>query len=384
MVGGALKDTNSKVWTRIVQAGGGSKSKFGVITAGSIPASQDPKANTTSCENSECNGIYYSKLLTKFGAGFAEWIPVDLDHKDAAEDTKLAEKVRGYTGFFIGGGDQSRYIDCLVKSDQRTDTAVLAAIRAAIKSGVGIAGTSAGTAIQQAGPMITGGESYYGIRDGTYSRPSSDVDRVTYRPSGGWGFFSGGLLDTHFGARGRHGRLIRLLSDTKNTIGFGIDEDTALIASNGTLSVMGTNNVNVFNLQDSSTGGSGSNWSIKRVRWSLLSDGDRIDAISDEVYPSQRARGNSKIGTSTATLDSTDIFSSPDNKDGSGARKHPYEIVKIAQNMIQAGYRTSISETFETNPIYRVRLTKGSSFQTWEAGADTVSFKDIEMEVYRS
>lgn len=383
MVGGALKDTNDRVWTRIVQSGGGANSRFGVITAGSIPATQDPNSNSASCDNSECNGKYYAGLLKKFGASFAEWIPVDLDHKDSAEDTTLADKVRGYTGFFVGGGDQSRYIECLLKSDQKTDTAVLAAVRAAVKGGAGIAGSSAGTAILQSGPMITGGESYYGIRDGTYSRPSDNPDNVTYRSSGGWGFFNTGLLDTHFGARGRHGRLIRLLSDTRNTLGFGIDEDTALIASGGSLTVMGTNNVNVIDLKAASTGSS-SSWSINGVKWSLLSDGDKIDPVSGKVSSSRLARAVGESAAFSATLDSTDIFSSPDNTDSSGARRHPYEIVLVAQDMIKAGYRTSLSETYETNPIYRVSLTKGSTFQKWQGQLDAVSFKDITINIYKS
>jgi hypothetical protein len=37
----------------------------------------------------------------------------------------LAARVCGYTGFFIGGGDQSRYSDILIKSDGKTDTALI-------------------------------------------------------------------------------------------------------------------------------------------------------------------------------------------------------------------------------------------------------------------
>lgn len=379
MVGGALADTNQAVWSRIVQAGGGSKAKFGVLTAASIPASQDPNAGNSNCANSACNGAYYANLLTKYGAASATWIPVDLDHKDAAENTTLASLVRGYTGFFVGGGDQSRYIECLVRSDGRTDTAVLAAVRAAIGAGAGIAGTSAGTAILQSGPMISGGESYYGIRDGTSAGSSSDPNAVTYAPNGGWGFFRSALLDTHFGVRGRHGRLIRLLSDTGSKLGFGIDEDTALVSSGGTLTVIGTNNVNVLDLNNAALE-SGSNWGISGVSWSLLSAGDLMNLSSGQITQAKSARSLEPV-SARVSLDSTDIFSSPDNTDSSGNRKNPYEMARVAQAMIRAGYRYSVSETYETSPAFRVRMTKGTGFQSWQRGS-SASFKYMDVEIY--
>ena len=84
---------------------------------------------------------------------------------------------------------------------------------------------------------------------------------LTYYEYGGLGFLPGFILDTHFryntlhlvltlislklvlwtatvSERGREGRLIRLLQDTRNvpeigtTRGFGMDEETALIVTN--------------------------------------------------------------------------------------------------------------------------------------------------------
>ena len=158
-----------------MQAGGGvGQARFGILTLGSIPPSKDPFANDPiRCSSSECNGDFYSELLLDYGARSAEWIPIDLDSKDAAEDEDLAARIRDYSGFFIGGGDQSRYSEVLQRDDG-SDTAVLAAIRAAVSDGAGFAGTSAGATIMQAGPMVTGGDSYYGIRDGSHRGCSSN------------------------------------------------------------------------------------------------------------------------------------------------------------------------------------------------------------------
>lgn len=51
----------------------------------------------------------------------------------------------------------------------RQDTAIMAALRNKVLAGALMAGTSAGTAVQSGPPMLTGGESYYGLRYGVYT-----------------------------------------------------------------------------------------------------------------------------------------------------------------------------------------------------------------------
>lgn len=381
LVGGDLADTNKAVWARIVEAGGGVQSNFGVLTAGSIPKSQDPNASDPEkCSNSECNGDYYVNLLKQNGAGSAQWIPIDLDHQTAAEDVQLAARVRSYTGFFIGGGDQTRYSEILIRTDNKTDTAVLAAMRAAISSGAGVAGSSAGAAIQQAGPMVTGGESYYGVRDGAEPGYSKDANKLTYRPEGGFGFFTAGLADTHFGVRGREGRFIRLLSDTKSPLGFGLDEDTALISTGNTLTVLGTNNVHMLSLKDASVVGSG-DWGINTVRWTMLGSGDSIDLSSGKITPASGTspyRGESQ----QVSLQSTDVFSSPDHSDSSGNRAKSYEMIQLAQDLVNSRESDSTSgETYEESPLFTVTLSIGKSYSAWKGNAKKISFQDIVVDI---
>ena len=69
--------------------------------------------------------------------------------------------------------------------------------------------------------MINGGVSYYGVRDGAYVFTDThlkDPDDLLYDPLGGLGFFPLGLIDTHFANRGREGRFIRLISDTRDQV----------------------------------------------------------------------------------------------------------------------------------------------------------------------
>ena len=380
MVGGALETTNEGVWARIIEAGGGAQSRFGVLTAASIPKSQDPYAGDPSkCDNSECNGAYYSDILIKKGAGHAEWIPVDLDHPNAANNPALAMRAHGYTGFFIGGGDQSRLVDLLVKSNY-SDSKLLSAILYSIQNGAGVAGTSAGTTIQQAGPMVTSGESYQGVRDGALPHRSKNPNTLTYRAAGGFGLFTGGLIDTHFGVRGREGRLIRLLADTHNTLGFGIDENTALIAAGGTdmLSVLGERNVHLYNLTDSTTADD-SHWGIRTVRWSLLADGDTMDLATGQFVHAPGAaayKGEDKH----VSLTSTDVFSSYANKKW---KPHVYEMVRLAWDLVSSRLSEHTSGlTFERKPEYQVTLSIGERHTAWKKpGQEGASFQDVVIDM---
>ncbi|WP_240802742.1 hypothetical protein [Streptomyces sp. A0642] len=70
------------------------------------------------------------------------------------------------TGFFLGGGDQYRYVTSLMHGEAQTDSKVLAAIRAKLARGAVVAGSSAGAQIMAGTDMITG-DSYEGLRDGS-------------------------------------------------------------------------------------------------------------------------------------------------------------------------------------------------------------------------
>lgn len=115
-----------------------------------------------------------------------------------------------------------------------------------------IGGTSAGTAVQAGGyfnqrpvPMLTNGDSKGVLTSGVYSVPPVSQrcedesacqnrlleDAVTTNASGGLGFFNYGLLDTHFSERDREVRLIAATARSRQLLGFGVDETTALVVT---------------------------------------------------------------------------------------------------------------------------------------------------------
>ena len=387
LVGGGLKDENAQVYGEIVRRAGGDKARIGVLTCASVPPSQDPDAGTKDASNSEANGAFYADLLRSYGAGHVEWVPVDLDRVAAADDPHLAATVASFTGFFFGGGDQYRYVTCLMRGPSQQDSAVLAAIRGAFARGAVVAGTSAGAQIQAGRDMVTGGESYQGVRDGSRPGYFDDSTVLGYLPLGGFGFFRSGLLDTHFTAYGREGRSVRLAADTGHDRVFGLDPDTALVVdAAGTpherLSVLGSRGVNVMDLRRASTGRRGGSWSIDGVRWSRLTSGDRYDPRTWRTRPAADTRPLVPVDR-PLTVPLTDAFSSPKGDGGD------YRLLDVADDLLVSAQASRVTATtYEDAPRYAVTLreTRATRARVRD-GADAatpVAFADLELAVGRA
>ncbi len=133
---------------------------------------------------------------------------------DAARKREALSGLARATGVFFTGGDQARIMDVLA------DPELLAAVRARFAAGVVFGGTSAGAAVMSA-RMITG-EGDFTVIDG---------DAVEVRP--GLGFVGGVIVDQHFVRRQRQNRLFGLVLKHPQERGVGIDEDTALLVTDG-------------------------------------------------------------------------------------------------------------------------------------------------------
>ncbi|MCG6498407.1 cyanophycinase [Kitasatospora sp. A2-31] len=382
LAGGAVAATNSAVYgTFITRAGGTATAPIGVITAASDTPTDDPNADDpATCNNSVCNGKYYVDLLKNtYGAADAQWIPIDLDHVSNNASQGVVNQINSMTGFFFGGGDQSRLVATLLRSDNG-DSPALAAIRARFAAGAAIMGTSAGTTIANGRDMVTGGESWDGLRYGSYTSVSAGYpDDLTYRPEGGFDFFTSGLLDTHFAARGREGRITRLAADTGHTRAFGIDEDTALVVTNPgstgeTDTVVGTNGVSVLDLRSATIGTHSGYWSVDNVNWSYLTSGDSYNPATWTVTSPKPAYSP---GTGTVGSRWSDVFSSAAPTTG-----HPYQMVRMATELVNAGRSThQYGISYESGPTFEADLTKGTGFRAWKSGT-AVSFTNLTTHLY--
>ncbi|MGW5852062.1 cyanophycinase [Streptomyces sp. NPDC055254] len=373
LVGGGLKADNAQVYGEIIKRAGGTSARIGVITASSVPASQDPyAADPAKCSNSECNGAYYAGLFERHGAADAQWIPVDLDHIANADSDEVVRQVNAMTGFFFGGGDQYRYITTLLHGPAHTDSKVLAAIRAKLAAGAVVSGSSAGAQIVAGADMVTGGDSYEGLRDGSSPGYFEDPSRLGYLPAGGFGFLRSGLIDTHTGAYGREGRALRLAADTGHDRVYALDENTALVVEaprtpHERLRVLGPQGVAVLDLRRARTARSATGaWSLTGARYSYLTDGDRYDPHRRQVLPAPDKRLLEPVSGPPVPAN-PDVFHSAANPAGV-----PYSFLGTARALAATdARRTATAATFEAGPRFTVTFGKQPGFAAWTSDGAT-------------
>ncbi|GGV00254.1 hypothetical protein GCM10010275_43780 [Streptomyces litmocidini] len=363
LVGGGLKENNTEVYGEIIKRAGGPNARIGVITAASVPESQDPHAGDPDlCNNSACNGAYYADLFERHGAADAQWIPLDVDHVADADSDAVVAQVESMTGFFFGGGDQYRYVTTLLRGDGHEDSKVLAAIRAKLAHGAVVSGSSAGAQIVSGPDMVSGGESYEALRDGSAPGYFDDPTRLGYIPQGGFGFLRSGLVDTHTGAYGREGRALRLASDTGHDRVYALEENTALVVDRpGTsrehMTVLGPNGVAVLDLRDARAQDSANGWSLRRARYTYLTGGDQYDARTWTPRPAPGKRPLTP-GSTTPVPVNDDVFHSAAHPDGT-----PYSFRTTARALAATrAQNTATATTFETGPRFTVTLTKPRGF----------------------
>ncbi|MFE2475236.1 Type 1 glutamine amidotransferase-like domain-containing protein [Streptomyces sp. NPDC059389] len=372
LIGGGLKADNAQVYGEIIKRAGGATARIGILTAASVPASQDPDAgDPEKCSNSACNGTYYSGLFRQHGAADAQWIPVDLDHIANADSDEVVRQVNSMTGFFFGGGDQYRYVTTLLHGSAHTDSKVLAAIRAKLAAGAVVSGSSAGAQIAAGADMVTGGDSYKGLRDGSSPGYFEDPSRLGYLPEGGFGFLRSGLIDTHTGTSGREGRALRLTADTGHDRVYALEENTALIVDDpGTprerLRVLGPQGVAILDLRQAHTSkNSPAGWALTGARYSYLTSGDRYDPNRWQTLPAGGKRPLLPLSASPIPANS-DVFYSPANPAGV-----PYSFLNTARALAASTQRTTTASTFESGPRFTVTFSKQPGFTAWTSDGAT-------------
>jgi cyanophycinase len=164
----------------------------------------------------------YAKVFKSLGA--KQIVSVDVSVRADALDPKSIEKIKKATGIFFTGGDQI-HITSLMGG-----TELQQAIIEACENGVIVGGTSAGAAMM-GNSMIISGDSDENPRFGSVEiGPGTDL-------------IIGCMIDTHFSQRGRHGRL---LAHFPQDIGFGVDENTAMLIDKNKFEVIGEGAVTVI------------------------------------------------------------------------------------------------------------------------------------------
>lgn len=169
-------------------------------------------------------GDDYTRVFERLGA--TEVRIVDTVERDDASSSTYLEAIENATGVFFTGGNQARITSVL------KDTEIHKLLHKRLSEGIVIGGTSAGAAMMP-DMMIVEGDSETNPR----------IEIVEMEP--GMGFLPGIVIDQHFLQRGRIGRLLSAVTQQPTELGFGIDENTAVVVSNNQFEVIGEGAVTV-------------------------------------------------------------------------------------------------------------------------------------------
>lgn len=151
-----------------------------------------------------------------------------VEREDASSSTYL-EAIEKATGVFFTGGNQARITSVL------KDTEIDKLLHKRLAEGLVIGGTSAGAAMMP-DMMIVEGDSETNPR----------IEIVEMEP--GMAFLPGVVIDQHFAQRGRIGRLLSAVAQQPVNLGFGIDENTAIVVTNNQIEVVGEGAITVLDV----------------------------------------------------------------------------------------------------------------------------------------
>ncbi len=193
------------------------------------------------------------------------------DREDLAQFEKLG-------AVLFTGGDQRRLMRALL--EQGREAGVLRAILDAHRRGAALIGV-AGAASAVSRSMIAGGDSYGALRYGvaTFGGDGSLV------LDEGLGVFEHGLVEQRLYRRNRLGRLIAACAEEGAPMGFGVCEDTGMIAAGGgaALRVFGGQGMVACQLDPEQTEVQDDIFTAKNVRLWLLRPGESFLPKTGEV-----------------------------------------------------------------------------------------------------
>jgi cyanophycinase len=213
--GGEDKEGDCTILKEFVRLAGGASSRLVVMTA----ATKLP----------EEVGAEYRTIFKRLGAGRVSL--VDVSTRQDATNPKSLATLEEATGIFFTGGDQL-HVTALIGGSAMDEL-----LHELYKKGIVIGGTSAGAAMMANSMFIRG-----------TGEENPRLGNMQLGP--GVEFLLGGMIDTHFSQRGRHGRLLSAVAHYPHDLGIGIDENTALVVRDGVFEVIGAGAVTVIDAGD--------------------------------------------------------------------------------------------------------------------------------------
>lgn len=407
LIGGAIKPGNAPseaIIQEIVDlarahAGAGNTPRVAILTAASsVAPNATEAADGNTYDNATANGLYYKSWFEAHGAEVYP-IPIDVNPSEDypgdpytaanALDSNVANEIRNSDAVYFGGGDQTNYVrslfDCTAPNQAAadkfaytscTDTPAMAAIREVVESGGVSAGTSAGLTIQQGADMISGGDPYQSWRDpaiaGWFDENSANASTLAYIPAGGLGFFTEGMLDSHFARRDRQPRLVKLALATNHERGFGVEEKTALVVDRQarTGKVIGALGATLLNTSGATFDGH----NAAGVRYSYFMSGSTIDFSTGAITLAGAA--HTGVGSAPAPATEPDVWKSYE----CDSDPYIFGTLSLAQAFVKSSVSSAWGDSCDAaveSPRFRTTFTRDNR-TLW---SDDGSFIDVAMTI---
>ncbi len=236
----------------------------------------DPRIEliTTASSSPDVVAQTYKKAFKRLG--YEDVGHLKLASREQADSKKTLERLERSNCLLFSGGDQLKLCSALggtqfismVRERYETEPFV-------------IAGTSAGAAAMS-NTMICGGNENRAFKKG-------EVEL-----SIGFGFLQNVIIDTHFDARGRFGRLVQAIAAQPGSIGVGLDEDTGVIVEKGVrLRAIGSSSVVIVDGSHVAYNNiaeikAGMPLSVSNIAVHVLSHSDSFDLMTRVYTPSAR------------------------------------------------------------------------------------------------
>jgi cyanophycinase len=171
-------------------------------------------------------GAEYRKIFENLGVTNINILNVE--KREDAFEQKNVDIMKKASLVFFTGGDQLK-ITSLLGGTPLYDT-----IHESHENGCVYVGTSAGASVVSDTMIITGDD-------------EESPRKVTLKMAPGLGLIKNVVIDMHFAQRGRIGRLLVAIAENPESLGIGIDEDTAIMVNKkGEFQVIGSGAVYVI------------------------------------------------------------------------------------------------------------------------------------------
>lgn len=172
------------------------------------------------------SGREYKNIFT--GLGVKRVDTLNINNRSDAQDEKNIKLLESSNMIFFTGGDQLRITSLLGGTD------LYKKIIEKFEAGCIFAGTSAGASVMCDTMIISG-------------KDEESPRKCTLKMAPGFGLIKGAIIDQHFAQRGRTGRILVAVAENPESLGIGIDEDTAIIVNRaGEIKVIGSGAVYIF------------------------------------------------------------------------------------------------------------------------------------------